>query len=215
MFPLTHWHSCALTSVQGVFSTHSLAITRTHKQLTSIQGEFNTHSKELTRTHKRSGRVQFWHKWDRSHGHTMVSRIQKWLNGCSYSLNGCSHSLNGIHVHSMGALTHWHSCALNRCSGAVPTHSLVFTCTHKHSGGVQYMFSLFMYLKAQWICFQMCEARKGPINLLSISIECYFFGFAKQEDMMSHLNTWLAGSLGVCQWDWQQKIWKYCNNLEN
>jgi hypothetical protein len=33
-----------------------------------------------------------------------------------------------------------HSCALNGCSGDVPTHSLVFMCTHKHSGHVQYSF---------------------------------------------------------------------------
>jgi hypothetical protein len=54
------------------------------------------------------------------------------------------------------------------------------------------MFSLFMYLKAQRICFQICE-HKGPKNLLSISVECHFFGFAKQEDLTSHLNTWLVG----------------------
>jgi hypothetical protein len=50
--------------------------------------------------------------------------------------------------------------------------------------------------------------RQGPINLVSISIECLFFGFAKQEDLKSHLNTWLVGGLGVRQWDWQQKIRK-------
>jgi len=41
----------------------------------------------------------------------------------------------------------------------------------------------------------ICKARKGLINLLSISVECHFFGFAKQEDMTSHLNTCLVGGL--------------------
>jgi hypothetical protein len=119
-----------------------------------------------------------------------------------------------MHTQWVFTLTQWHSCVLNGCSGPVPTHSLAFTLTHKCSGSVHYVFSLFMYLKAQWIWFQICKC-KGPINLLSISIECHFFGFAKQEDMTSHLNTWLEGGLGVWQWDWQQRIRKYCKNLEN
>jgi hypothetical protein len=107
---LTQWHSCTLTSIQGVF---------------------NTDSKVFMCTHKHSGSVQFWHKWDLSHGHTMVSCVQSWLNGIH------AHSM-GVHTHSMAfmrtqwvfrgssILTHWRSCALNGCSGAVPTHSLVF-----------------------------------------------------------------------------------------
>jgi hypothetical protein len=96
---LTHWHSRALTSVQGVF---------------------NTDSKVFKCTHKHSGRVQFWHEWELCHGHTMVSRVQQWLKGG--------------HVHSMGVqgvllLTHWHSCALNGCSGGVQ-YSLIGVHVH-------------------------------------------------------------------------------------
>ena len=39
-----------------------------------------------------------------------------------------------VRIQTFEILTQRHSCALNGCSGAVPTHSLVFMCTHKHSG---------------------------------------------------------------------------------
>ena len=226
MFPLTHWHSCALTSIQGMFSTHSLAFTRTHKCSGGVEywlKGIHAHSQAfracsiLTQRHSCHSqafrgcsvltqmRTFSWSHHGESH-----SIMTQWH---SCALNGCSHSLNCIHAHSMGIqglfpLLQRHACALNGCSGAVPTHSLAFTCTCKHSGGVQYMFSLFMYLKAQWLCFQICEAHKGPTNLLSISVECHFFSFDKQEEweiMTPHLNRWLVGGLGVCQWDWQQK----------
>ena len=138
-----------------------------------------------------------------SHHGESHSIITQWH---SCTLNGCSCSLNCIHAHSIGVQglfphTQWHSCALNACSGAILTHSLAFVCTHKRSGGVQYVFSLFMYLKAQWICFQIGKVCKGLTNVLSISVECHFFSFAKQEEweiMTSHLNRWLVGGLGVC-----------------
>ena len=124
----THWVfilnqrcSCALTSVQGVFSSdtnenflmvtpwwvtfnndskahaHSMGVqdsligVHAHSQvlrgcsiltywhsraLTSVTGVFNTDSKVFKCTHKRSWRVQFWHKWELFHGHTIVSHIQ-------------------------------------------------------------------------------------------------------------------------------------------
>jgi len=153
MFPLTHWHSCALTSIQGVF---------------------NTDLKAFTWTHKCSGHVQYWLKGVHAHSHTFrecsvltqmrtfslshhdeLHSIMTELWWCV--LNWCSgdvqYSLIGIYVHSMGvqrlfALTQWHSYTLNRCSVAITTHSLAFMCTYKCSGGVQYMFSLLMYLKA-------------------------------------------------------------------
>ncbi len=99
-------------------------------------------------------------------------------------------------------LTQCHSCALNGCSGAVPTHSLVFMrtqgifrgcsiLTHCHSHALTNVQEVFNMCSA-WsstdgpmTSIQICKAHKGPINLISISIKCHFFGFAKQEDMMS------------------------------
>jgi hypothetical protein len=195
-----HVHSLG---VQGVFNTYSFAFTRTHKlswgysiltqrrshALTSVQGVFSSGTNEIFLM------VTPW--WTAFNNDSIVFMHTQWV------FRDCSHSLNGVHAHSMGV------------QGVFNIHSLAFTCTHKHSGGVQYVFSLFKYLKAQWICFQIYEACRGPINLLSVSIEFHFFGFAKQEDATSHLNTWLVGGLGVDQWDWQQKIRKYCKKLEN
>ena len=49
---------------------------RCSRALTGIQRVFNTDSKAFTHTHKCSGAIQFWHKWDLSHGHTMLSCVQ-------------------------------------------------------------------------------------------------------------------------------------------
>jgi len=140
-----------------------------------------------------------------------VFTLTQW---CSCALNECSegvqYSLIGIHVHSMGVqglfpLTHC-------CLVFIRTQCVYWGCSHSLKGIhghslafrvcsilTQKAFSLFISKKAQWICFQICQVREGPINLLSISVECLFFGFAKQEDLTSHLNTCLVGGLGVCQ----------------
>ena len=60
-------------------------------------------------------------------------------------------------IQGLFPLTHWHSCALNGCLGGVPTHSLVFTCTHKHSEGVQYSIR----------GVQPVQILKGPIDMFS------------------------------------------------
>ena len=52
------------------------------------------------------------------HTHSMAFMHTQWV------FRGCSHSLIDIHAHSMGV------------QGVFNTHSKVFTCTHKHSGGV-------------------------------------------------------------------------------
>jgi hypothetical protein len=195
MFPLTHWCSCTLTSVEGMFSTHSKVFTCTHKHsgrvqywlkgihahsqafrgcsiltqrhscaLTNVQGVLSSDTNEIFLM------VTAW--WVAFNNDSMAFMRTQWeftltqwhscaLNECS---GGVQYSLIGIHVHSMGVqgmfpLTHWHSCKLNGCSGAVHTHSLAFTRTHKCSGSVQYVFSLFMYLKAQWYVFKFANAK--------------------------------------------------------
>jgi hypothetical protein len=193
-----HAHSM---DVQKVFNTHSLAFLctqiafrgcsiltqRCSHALTIIQGPFSSDTNEIFLM------VTPW--WVMLNNDSMAFMRTQWLL----------------------TLTQWHSCPLNGCSGAVLNHSLACTCTHKHSWSVQSVFSLFMYFKARKICFLICKAQKGRIKLLSISMECHFFGFAKQEKweiMMSHLNRWLVGGLGVRQWDWQQKLRKYCKKIE-
>ncbi len=135
---------------------------------------------------------------------------------CSCTLNGCSggvqYSLKSILVHSQAfrecsvltqmrsfswshhgeshsIITQRQSYTLNGCSGGVQ-YSLIGIHMHLQVFRQCSMcVQPIMYLKAQCICFQICKARKGPINLLPISIKCHFFGLVKQEDMTSHLNT--------------------------
>ena len=69
--------------------------------------------------------------------HSMAFMCIQWV------FRGCSILTQGIHVHSMGVqgllpLTQWHLFPLNGVQGVFTTHSLAFTRTHKHSGGVQY-----------------------------------------------------------------------------
>jgi hypothetical protein len=131
LFPLTHWCSCALTSSQGMFNTHSKVFTCTHKHSGGLQYSlkgFHVHS-QLFRGRSVLTQMRSF-SW--SHHGELHSIMTQW---CSCTLNGCSHSLNCIHGHSMGVkglfpLTHWCSWALNGCSGAVPTHSLAFMRTH-------------------------------------------------------------------------------------
>jgi hypothetical protein len=136
------------------------------------------------------------------------------------------HSCACSGVQRLFTLTHWDSCAHNGCSGAVHNHSKAFTCTQLAFRGC----SILTQRRSS------CSHSKGPVdmvlnmwsalrpykNLLSISLECsstfLSFGFAKQEEleiMTSHMKRWLVGSLGVSQWDWKQKIIKYCENSEN
>jgi hypothetical protein len=224
MFPLTHWHSHALTSIQGVFSTHSKVFTHTHKYSGGVQywlKGVHVHSQALRvcsiLTQRRScalTAVQVMFSSDTNENFLMVTPWWVAFNSDSMAFmrtHKCSHSLIGSHAHSMGVqgVFNTHSLAVMHIQWVFRScsHSLIdVMCTHKCSGSVQHMFSLCMYLKAQWICFQICEARKGPINLRSISVECHFFGFAKKEDMMSQI--WLVGGLGAREWDWQQKIRK-------
>ena len=87
-------------------------------------------------------------------------------------------------IQTFQILTQWHSCALNGCSGAVPTHSLVFMCTqwvfrgcsiqfnthslafthtHKCSGGVQYSLT---GIHAHSQAFRVCSV---PTQMRSFS----------------------------------------------
>jgi hypothetical protein len=158
LFPLTHWRSCALSSIQGVFKTHSLAFTCTHKHSGGVQYSLtgiHVHSIAFRGCSILTQMQSF--SW--SHHGELHSIMTQWR---SCTLNGCSHSLNGIHAHSMGVqglfpLTHWHSCTLNGCSGAVHNHSKAFTYTHKRSGCVQYS------LKG----FQPVHILKGPNRFVS------------------------------------------------
>ena len=76
----TQWvfntHSLAFMRTQCVFRGCSHSLIGVHAHSMGVQGLFNTHSLVSTCTHKCSGHVQFWLKCDLSHGHTMVSRIQ-------------------------------------------------------------------------------------------------------------------------------------------
>jgi hypothetical protein len=148
---LTHRHSGALTSIQGVFSSDTNEILL---MVTPQWVAFNNDSMAVIRTH-----------WVFTL--TLAVMYTEWV------FRGCS------------ILTHWHSCTLTSVQGVFNTHSKAF--------------SPFNHLKVQYTV---------SINLVSISIECLFFGFAKQEDLTSHLNTWLVGGLGVWQRYWQEKIRK-------
>jgi hypothetical protein len=142
---------------QWVFRGCSILTQSCPHTLSSIQGVFNTHSKAFTCTHKCSGGIQY--SLAVIHAHSIVFRgcsIQTQMRSFSWShhgelhsimtqwrpcaLIGCSHSLNGIHAHSMGVqglfpLTHWHSRTLTSIQGVLNTHSKAF--------------SLFKYVKAQ------------------------------------------------------------------
>ena len=180
---LTHWHTHALTSIQGC----SIITQRCSHALTSVQGVFSSDTNEIFLI------VTPW--WVAFNNDSMAFMRTQWAF----------------------TLTEWHSCAFNGCSGAVPTHSLAFMHTqwvfrgcshsligiHTHS---QAFRRCSIHVKSVHVpegpMNMISNLQMGPLNLLSISIECHFFGFAKQEDMMSHLNTWLVGGLGVRQWDW-------------
>ena len=85
-----------------------------------------------------------------------------------------NNSMAFTHTQWVITLTQWHSCALNGCSRAVPTRSLAFMCTQwvfrSYSQSLKgiYGHSLVFrgcwipaqqrYIKAQWICFQLCKA---------------------------------------------------------
>jgi hypothetical protein len=113
MFPLIHWHSLALTSVQGMFSTHSKMFKCTHKCSGGVQNSLkgiHTHSQTFMVCSVLTQMRSF--SW--SHHGESRSIMTQWH---SCTLNGCSYSLNGIHAHSMGVqglflLTHECSCAL-------------------------------------------------------------------------------------------------------
>jgi len=215
---LTQRHSCGLNGCSGAVPTHSLTFMHTHKHSGHVQYSLNgvhVHSQAFTGCSILTQR----------HSHTLTSVQGPFSSDTNANFLIVTPLWVAFNDDSMAfmltqwvfSLTHWHSCALNWYSEAIPTHSLAFTCSHKCSGGVQYMLSLFIYLKVQWMCFQICRAHKGPPNLLSISIECHFFSYDKQEEweiMTSHLNRWLVGGLGVHPLDWQQKIRNYWKKLE-
>ena len=149
MFPLTHWHSCALNGCSGGVQ-YSLIGIHVHSQVfrgcsiltqghssafTSVQGVFSSDTNE---------NFSWLHN-----GESCLIMTQRQ----SCALNGCSHLLNRSHEHSVGVqslfpLTLWHH-VHSMVQGGFNTHSLAFTHTHKCSRGVQYVFSLVMYLKAQ------------------------------------------------------------------
>ena len=137
------------------------------------------------------------------------------------------------HCESHSIATRWCSCALNGCSEAVPTHSLasmrthlvfrgvfnthslVFTCTHKRSGCVQYVFSLFMHLKAQWICFQILQKMQRPYKL---ALNFHWMPFlwlcqARRHDVT--LEYMIGGRSRCPPMRLATKIRKYCKKLEN
>ena len=139
MFPLTHWHLHALTSIQSAFSTHSLVFLCTHKHPGGVQYSLKG-IQEHSQAFRACSVLTQMRSFSWSHHAESHSIMTQW---CLCTLIGCSHSLIGIHAHSMAVqrlfpLTHWCSFTLSRCSGAVPTHSLAFTHTHK----LQEMFNM-------------------------------------------------------------------------
>jgi hypothetical protein len=127
VFPLTHWHSCTLTSIQGVFNPYSKVFMCTHTCSGGVQCSLKGNHKhsQVFRGHSVLTHMIFflWSHHDESH-----SIMTQW---CSCALNRCSHSLNCIHAHSMGVqglflLTHWHSCYSMGVQG-------LFALTHWHS----------------------------------------------------------------------------------
>jgi hypothetical protein len=181
LFPLTHWHSSALTSVHGLFSTHSKVFKRTHKHsggvhywlkdvqvhsqafkgcsiltqmsscaLTSIQGVFSSDTNENFLM------VPPW--WVMFNNDSKVIMLTQWVftltQWQSCTLNGCSetvqYSLIGIHVHTMD----FH--------GVFNTHSLVLTCTHTHLKGVQYsLFGIHFHSHV----FRKCSIHVQPVHV--------------------------------------------------
>ena len=76
-----------------------------------------------------------------------------------------------MHIQTFQILTQICLCALNGCSGAVPTHSLAFTCTHKCSRDVQYSL-IDVHLHSR--VFKKCSIHvwhvhvpEGPMNMFS------------------------------------------------
>jgi hypothetical protein len=145
-------------------------------------------------------------------------------------------------------LTHRRSCALDGCSGAVPTHLLALMSqwvfrgcsilTHRrscalngYSGAVPTHLLAFM---RTWWAFRKCSTWVQPVNVpegpmsmfsnlqsmqrpykLAHNFHWMPFLWLRQARRHDVTNTWLIGGLGVRKWDWQQKIRKYCKNLEN
>ena len=120
--------------IQRVFRGCSILTQLHSRALSSIQRVFNTHSKAFTCTHKRSRGVQYSLKG--IHVHSQAFRacsVLTQMRSSSWSHHGESHSKVTQWVftltHWVFTLTQWHSCALNGCSGALPTHSLTFMHT--------------------------------------------------------------------------------------
>ena len=148
VFPLTHWHSHALTSIQGVFPLthwHSCALNVCSGGVQYSLIGIQVHSQTFRACSVLTQMSSF--SWSH-HSESCSIMTQWWL--CV--LIGCSHSLNGAHAHSMDAqglflLTHWCSCTLNGCSEAVQysligihMHSQAFRgysiLTQRHSAGL-------------------------------------------------------------------------------
>ena len=119
----THWHSCTLNWCSGAVLAHSLAFTCTHKclghVLYSLKG-VHTHSQAfrgwsiLTQRHSCGlTSIQGVFRSDTNENFLMVT--PRWVFN--------NDSMAFMHTHWVFSLTHWHSCALNGCSGcSILTH---------------------------------------------------------------------------------------------
>jgi hypothetical protein len=86
---------------------------------------------------------------------------------------GCSYSLIGVHVHSMGV------------QGVFNTHSLVFMCTHKCSGVVQYSLK-GIHVHSQ--VFRVC----------SVLTQMRSFSWSHNGELRSIVTQWHSCTLNGC-----------------
>ena len=137
----------------------------------------------------------------------------------SCALNGCSHSLNGVHAHSMV----FRGCSYSLIG--IYVHSMgvqgLFTITQRRPCALSSVHSVQYSLKG----IQPVQILEGPMNTFSniwsalrpYIIALNFCWMLSNISFLWHGQTRgvIKGGLGVCQWNWQQNIRKYCENLEN
>jgi hypothetical protein len=142
LFPLTHCHSSSLNGcsrdLQGLFDTHSMAFTWTHKcseSVSSLLKDILVHS-QVFRTCSVLTQIRTF-SWSH-YGELHSIMTQRW----SCALNGCSHSLKSGHVHTVGVQGY--------------SHSLIGI--HKHSMSVQGVFNThsLSFMSTQWV-FRECS----------------------------------------------------------
>ena len=201
LFTLVKGIPHVLNVVQGVFNTHSsvhvhstafggcsILTQRCSHALNHIQELFNSYTNVL-----------FF----------MVT--SRWVT--SRALNGCSHSLNGINVHSMGVPIHsmafmctqWVFRGCSHSLIGIYAHSMdvqgLFKITQRHSRALTSIhgvfnthskaFSLFIYLKAQWIYFQICNATKALEICSQFPLNAFSWALSNKKSKKSWCDTWI------------------------